>query len=74
MTTEHIKELVAMLMIGDGVIALAQPRRHALLWRFGPASYRDAMEAFVRRPGLTRLLGGVQAGLGLWLASRQQPR
>ncbi len=44
-----------MLMIGDGVIALAAPapRRLGLLRRFGSESYRRATEAFAERPTLT---------------------
>ncbi len=67
----NIAELIAMLAIGDGVIALVAPRRHSLLWRFGPESYRRAMEAFAERPALTRSLALAEVGLGLWLALRQ---
>jgi hypothetical protein len=67
----RIAELVAMLVIGDGVIALSAPRRHSLLWRFGPEGYRRATEAFAERPTLTRLLAAAEVGLGLWLALRQ---
>ncbi len=71
MGMRNIAELVAMLAIGDGVIALAAPRRHSLLWRFGPEGYKRAMEAFAERPALTRLLAAVEVGLGLWLALSQ---
>ena len=33
----RIAELFAMLMIGEGVLTLIVPRRHSLLWEFGPA-------------------------------------
>jgi hypothetical protein len=39
----RIAELAAMVVIGDGVIALVAPRRHSLLWRFGPEGYRRLM-------------------------------
>ena len=29
-------EMLAMLMIGDGALALTQPRRHMQLWNTGP--------------------------------------
>lgn len=67
----RIAELVVMLMIGDGVIALAASRRYSLLWRFGPEGYRRAMEAFAERPALTRLQPAAWSGPGLWLALRQ---
>jgi hypothetical protein len=66
-----IAQLVAMLMIGDGVIALAAPRRHSLLWKFGTEGYRRTMETFAEYPTLTRLLATTEVGLGLRLALRQ---
>ena len=67
----RITELLAMVLVGDGVIALAAPRRHSRLWKLGPEGYRRAMEAFAERPYLTRLLAAAEIGLGLWLALRQ---
>ncbi len=67
----NVVELIAMLVIGDGVIALVAPRRHSLLWRFGPEGYRRAMEAFAERPALVRALAAAEICAGLWLALRQ---
>jgi hypothetical protein len=64
-------ELVAMLVIGDGVITLPAPSRHSLLWRFGPEGNRRAMEAFAERPALTRSLAVAEIVGGLWLVLRQ---
>jgi hypothetical protein len=61
-------------MIGDGALAFVEPRRHALLWRSGPAAWRWMIEPFVRRPGLTRWLGAAEVAAGFWLAARQRPR
>ena len=36
MVMRRLLELGAMLAIGDEVVALMAPRRHNLLWRFGP--------------------------------------
>lgn len=69
-----ITELLAMLMIGDGIIALLYPTSHPRLWRAGPPSWEAAMTIFARRPGMTRMLAAVEIGAGLWLAARQQPR
>ena len=69
----RMKEMMAAGMIGDGVMALADPHRHTRLWAEGPGPWRKAMKPFVRRPGLTRTLGALEIGAGLWLASRQQP-
>lgn len=67
----NIAELVAMLMIGDGVIGLAAPRQHSLLWGFGPEGYKQLMESFAERPALVRALAAAEIAGGLWLALRQ---
>ena len=74
MKSEQMKELIAVLAIGDGVVAFVQPERHSLLWRLGPKPFREAMEVFAENPKFTRLLGAAEAGLGIWLAARQTPR
>jgi hypothetical protein len=60
-----------MMTIGDGVLAMLEPRRHVALWRSGPRLWRKTLTPFIRRPELTRLLGLAGIGFGLWLASRQ---
>jgi hypothetical protein len=71
MNKRRVLEIVAMLMIGEGVLCQLFPRRHVLLWKFGPARYSDAMRSLAGRPGLTRLLGLLEAALGIWLAAAQ---
>ncbi|CAN5179140.1 hypothetical protein BH20GEM2_BH20GEM2_21530 [soil metagenome] len=73
MLTNRVKELFAISLIGDGVLALFQPHRHLRLWREGPEPWRRAMGPFLRHPGLTRVLGAAEAGFGIWWASRQEP-
>ena len=68
-----MKELVGIALIGDGVVALAAPRRHSLLWDFGPGWYRRALEALADRPYLVRTLAVAEALCGLWLALGQYP-
>jgi hypothetical protein len=60
-----------MLIIEDGVVGLAAPKRHTFLWRFGPEGSRRAMEAFAERPTLTSLPAAAEVAFGLWLALRQ---
>lgn len=74
MIAQRLKELLAILIIGDGVLALVAPRRHPRLWKFGPQGYQQLMQAFSERPIMKRFSGVGQIGLGLWLASRQWPR
>lgn len=64
-------EVVAILMIGDGVVTPAVPRRHTQLWRSGPKVWRKAMGGFAERPVLTRILAAAETLAGLWLALRQ---
>jgi hypothetical protein len=74
MGKKRIKELAAILMIGDGVLSFVAPRRYTLLWEFGPEGFKRAIEAFAERPILTRVLGAAEAGLGLGIAVRQYAR
>ena len=71
MITERLKECVAMMMIGDGVLAVVEPRRHASLWLNGPPWWRAMVEPFADRPNLTRCLGIGGVALGVWIATRQ---
>ena len=68
-----ILEIVAILMIGEGLLSAIRPEGHVALWRNGPQGYRDLMDKFMENPGLTRALGVAELGLGLWLAFREQP-
>ncbi len=67
----QLKEFLAILMVGDGVIGLAAPRRHSLLWKFGPESYKRIMADFAKRPVLVRLVSAASVVAGLWLALSQ---
>jgi hypothetical protein len=69
---KRVLESLAMLTIGDGLLAALQPRRHVLLWESGPRVWRNSMRPFIRNPGLTRLLGLAAVGWALWLSNRQQ--
>lgn len=74
MIVRRITELVAMVLIGDGVVAISAPSRHSLLWRSGPKWWGDFMQDLAGRPNLVRALGAAEAGAGLWLARRQYPQ
>lgn len=67
----NLAELIAILAIGDGVVGFFAPRRHVLLWKFGPDGYRRVMESFAERPVLVRLLAAAEVGIGLRIALRQ---
>jgi hypothetical protein len=38
---KRVLESLAMLTIGDGLLAAVQPRRHVLLWESGPCLWRN---------------------------------
>jgi hypothetical protein len=67
----RIKETVAIVTIGDGLIELISPREHSLLWEVGPEGVRKLARLSAENPNYMRLLGAAQIALGLWLALRQ---
>ncbi len=73
MNTRRLIQLLALVMIGDGVTGVLKPRRHSLLWDAGPEPFRKAMEALVAHPVQARLLYAAEIGIGAWLASQQTP-
>jgi hypothetical protein len=72
--TDRGRELLGMLMIGESIIGLLTPRRHALLWSFGPGCYRAFMERFARQPGAARLFYAAELAGGAWLAGNTLSR
>jgi hypothetical protein len=69
MRRNWITELLAIWLIGDGVLGFTFPRRYLLLWEFGPEAYKKAIEELREHAPLTRLLSAGQIGLGLFIAS-----
>lgn len=74
MVWERLKALLAMLLIGDGAVAIIAPRRLSRFLQAGPEPYQRTLDAFIERPGMTRLLSAGQVAFGIWLALRQLPR
>jgi hypothetical protein len=71
LTWRRINELAGMFAVGDGLIATLAPERHIQLWRGGPRFWDRTVEAFETRPTLTRAVGIVEMGFGIWLMLRQ---
>ena len=67
------KESLAMMMAGDGIVTLVDPKRHVRLWQKGPEVCRRMLQPFVEHPGWTRVLAALELGAGIWLAERQHP-
>lgn len=71
MWAQKFKEFIAIASIGDGVWSLIVPRRHALLWVFGPEKLRKIALWLAENPRYMRLRGIARIGFGVWLALRQ---
>jgi hypothetical protein len=60
--------ITAMLMIGDGIVAILEPRRDLEVWDGGPKSYREMLRWMAKHPTLTRAVGAAEAAGGILLA------
>jgi hypothetical protein len=69
--SRRLKETLAVITIGDGMIELLAPRQHSLLWASGPASAHKVAHFFADDPNYMRLPGLTQVGFGVWLAFKQ---
>jgi len=66
------KHFAAMVLIGDGVMALIRPEKDAKAWKKGPKVWRDLMHGLSKRPGLTRAIGVAQIIGGVLWALKQE--
>lgn len=73
MWKKRLKSLLAIAMVGEGVVVALIPRRYALLWLVGPRFVRQIDAWFLAHLEATRLLGITGTGLGISLALRQNP-
>lgn len=70
---KRLLELFALLLVGDAVLTVVEPKRHCLLWAVGPEGWKNLMLKGAEHPEASRWIGVAQAAAGLWLASRQEP-
>ena len=73
MILRRIVSLVALLMVGDGVVGFFKPRWHSLLWDLGPAPYRKLMREFAENPEAARWIYAAEVAVGALIASQQTP-
>ncbi len=62
-------EMAAVFMIGDGLLGLAQPRRHVDLWRSDVTAVDVLIRPFKDRPARRRWYGLAQIAAGVALAA-----
>lgn len=67
---DRMKEMLGLMLIGDGVLAAAWPEEHSLLWLSGPEAWRETVRPFAEYPNVTRFLGVAEVAFGLWLARK----
>jgi hypothetical protein len=74
MKTKYVQEILAMSLIGDGVLTAVDPERHLKLWRTGPEPFRQFVDTLLRHPRKTRAIGTAALIAGIWWASRLKPQ
>jgi uncharacterized protein YjeT (DUF2065 family) len=70
--TNRWKHFCVMFLVGDGMMAAIRPQLAARAWVAGPKPWRDLMEHLAEHPELTRAIGFVEAGVGLWWALQRE--
>lgn len=71
LTPKRSQHFAAMVLIGDGVMALIHPSKDAEAWSKGPRPWRNLMQALARNPALTRGIGVAQIAAGVLWALHQ---
>jgi hypothetical protein len=69
---KRAKHFAAMVLIGDGVMAMIHPEADAKAWKKGPKVWQESMNWLAERPGLTRLIGAAQIVGGIVWALQQE--
>ena len=66
MSHQEMKHFAAMVLIGDGVMGLIQPRYDAAAWEHGPVLWRKSMALLRRNPAATRVVAAAQIAVCVW--------
>ena len=70
----QLKYLTAMMLIGDGVLAMLRPHRDAMTWEIGPEAWKALMQYLSDHPDTLRAIGAAEVALGFALiASNGSP-
>jgi hypothetical protein len=72
MDARRWSHFTAMVLIGDGMMAIVRPHRDAEAWNVGPRPWRSLMRTMARHPTLTRCVGIAQVVGGILWATREE--
>jgi hypothetical protein len=64
-------EVIALAMIGEGIVGLLRPRRYSLFWNIGPEWLRNTAKSLAEHRDATRLMCAGEIALGLWIALQE---
>ena len=65
----QVKYLTAMMLIGDGVLAMLRPHRDANAWSMGPKIWKDLMGYLSDHPDTLRAIGAAEVAFGFALVA-----
>ena len=68
---KRLVELAGLILIGDGLMGLLHPRRHSLLWHFGPELAKAVTEELAEHPKTSRAIYAAELAVGVALATAQ---
>jgi hypothetical protein len=63
----QLKYLTAMMLIGDGVMAMFRPYRDAQTWSMGPEAWKALMRYLSDHPDTMRAIGATEVAFGFAL-------
>ena len=72
MNNKHFQEMLAMFLVGDGIVLAVDPERHLKLWD-GVDPIPGVVALLERHPMMSRVIGIAAAVGGLLWASRLRP-
>lgn len=64
---DKVRDVTAMMLIGDAVMGLLMPERHVSAWRTGSSSVDDAIDSMTRHPNGVRAAAALELAAGLWV-------
>lgn len=72
MRAKQWKYAAAMLLIGDGVLAMLRPRQEPEAWNAGPRPWKAFMRYLADHPEMNRAIGAAETAMGLALVAGEE--